>query len=80
MGERSTVKNLRSGEWCLSDFGWHDSYEAWVFAGKPTLLEQAHQQVKDVLANHNPLPLDESVERELDHIQKRASESTQNGD
>jgi trimethylamine--corrinoid protein Co-methyltransferase len=80
MGERSTIKNLRSGEWYLSDFGWHDSYEAWVSAGNPTLLDQARQQVKDILANHEPLPLDESIERELDHIQKRARESTQNGD
>jgi trimethylamine--corrinoid protein Co-methyltransferase len=80
MGERSTIKNLRSGEWYLSDFGWHDSYEAWVSAGNPTLLDQARQQVKDILANHEPLPLDESIERELDYIQKRARESTQNGD
>ena len=30
MGERSTVKNLRSGELYLNKFGWHDSYEAWI--------------------------------------------------
>ena len=79
MGERSTVKNLRSGEWYISKFGWHDSYKAWISAGKPTLLEEARQKVKHLLANHEPLPLDEQVERELDRIQERAREKTEIG-
>jgi trimethylamine--corrinoid protein Co-methyltransferase len=79
MGERSTVKNLRSGEWYISKFGWHDSYKAWINAGKPALLEEARQKVKHILAQHEPLPLDEHVERELDRIQERALEATENG-
>jgi trimethylamine--corrinoid protein Co-methyltransferase len=79
MGERSTVKNLRSGEWYLSKFGWHDSYKAWINTGKPTLLEEARQEVKHILANHEPLPLGEHQERELDRIQERALDAATNG-
>jgi len=79
MGERSTVKNLRSGEWYLNEFGWHGSYEAWVSAGKPTLLDEAREKVKHILAKHEPLPLEDHVERELDRIQERAREATENG-
>jgi trimethylamine--corrinoid protein Co-methyltransferase len=38
MGEPSTVKNLRSGEWYLSDFGWQGSYEEWHASGMPNSL------------------------------------------
>ena len=75
MGERSTVKNLRSGEWYLNKFGWHDSYEAWISAGKPTLLEEAREKVQHILANHEPIPLDEDVELELERIQEHAREA-----
>jgi trimethylamine--corrinoid protein Co-methyltransferase len=79
MGDRSTVKNLRSGEWYISKFGWHSSYEAWSAAGKPTLLEEARDKVQHILEDHEPLPLDDHVERELDLIQERAREASRNG-
>jgi trimethylamine--corrinoid protein Co-methyltransferase len=72
LGERSTVRGIRGGEWYVSQLGWHDTFESWMTAGKPTLLEEARQKVEQILANHQPLPLDEDVERELDRIQKRA--------
>ena len=72
LGERSTVRGIRGGEWYVSQLGWHDTFEAWEAAGKPTLLEEARQKVERILATHQPLPLNEDVERELDRIQKRA--------
>jgi trimethylamine--corrinoid protein Co-methyltransferase len=72
IAERSTVSGIRGGEWYISEFGLHDTYEAWEAAGRPTLLDQAREQVAQILATHEPLPLDEDVERELDRIQKRA--------
>jgi trimethylamine:corrinoid methyltransferase-like protein len=56
----------------VSQLGWHDSMEAWEAAGRPTLLEEAREKVANILATHEPLPLDGDVERELDRIQKRA--------
>jgi trimethylamine--corrinoid protein Co-methyltransferase len=70
--ESSTVMALREGEMYISQLGWHDSFEAWEAAGRPTLLEEAREKVRQILATHQVLPLDEDVERELDRIQKRA--------
>ena len=70
--ESSTVKALREGEMYISQLGWHDSFEAWEAAGRPTVLEEAREKVGEILATHQPLPLDDDVERELDRIQKRA--------
>jgi trimethylamine--corrinoid protein Co-methyltransferase len=70
--ESSTVDALREGEMYISQLGWHDSFEAWEAAGRPTLLEEASEKVRQILATYQVLPLDEDVERELDRIQKRA--------
>jgi trimethylamine--corrinoid protein Co-methyltransferase len=72
VGEHSTVAGIRSGEWYISRFGWHDTYEMWVDDGKPTLLQEARERVNNILAKHKPLPLGEEVERELGRIQARA--------
>jgi trimethylamine--corrinoid protein Co-methyltransferase len=74
--ERSTVAGIRGGEWYVSKFGLHDTYERWVEDGRPTLLEEARDRVTHILATHEPLPLDEDVERELDRIQKKAREQS----
>jgi trimethylamine--corrinoid protein Co-methyltransferase len=74
MGEPSTVKNLRSGEWYLSDFGWQGSYEEWHASGMPNLVDEARQSVENILKTHQKIPLSEEMERELDQIYKRAQE------
>jgi trimethylamine:corrinoid methyltransferase-like protein len=76
LSERSTVDGIRGGEWYVSKFGVHDTFEGWEAAGRPTLLEEAREKVQHILATHEPLPLDEDVERELDRIQKRAQAET----
>jgi trimethylamine:corrinoid methyltransferase-like protein len=68
----STVAGMRGGEWYVSRLGLHDTYEGWVAAGQPTLREELAEKVRQMLASHEPLPLDPDVERELDSIQKRA--------
>jgi trimethylamine--corrinoid protein Co-methyltransferase len=70
--ETSTAAAFREGEMHLSRLGWHDSFEAWEAAGRPTLLEEAREKVAQILADHQPLPFDEDVEKELDRIRKRA--------
>jgi trimethylamine--corrinoid protein Co-methyltransferase len=72
MGQPSTVKNMRAGEWYLSDFGWHGSYEEWIATGKPGLVQEARQKVEQILSSHKPLPLEEEVETELENIYQRA--------
>jgi len=75
LAEPSTVEGIREGRWYISDLGVHDTFEKWEAAGKPTLRDQAYETVEQILATHQPLPLDEDVERELDRIQKRAMEA-----
>jgi trimethylamine--corrinoid protein Co-methyltransferase len=76
LDRRSTVQAIRRGEWYLSKFGVHEPYDAWAAAGKPCLLDEARAQVAHILAMHEPLPLGEEVERELERIQKRAELSS----
>jgi trimethylamine--corrinoid protein Co-methyltransferase len=72
LAETSTVKGIRNGEWYVSKFGVHDTFEGWETAGRPLLLEEAREKVRQILAMHEPLALDHDVERELQRIQLRA--------
>jgi trimethylamine---corrinoid protein Co-methyltransferase len=72
LSEKSTRVNARSGEWYLSQLGWHDSYDAWTAAGRPDVLGEARARVEEVLATHVPLPLGDEVERELARLRLRA--------
>jgi trimethylamine--corrinoid protein Co-methyltransferase len=74
LDDRSTVQGMRGGEWYLPQIGLHDTFEAWEASGRPGLMEEMRQKVDGILATHEPLPLDEDAERELDRIQQRASE------
>jgi len=73
--ERSTHKSLRSGEWYIGSLGITDPYERWEEMGKPDVLQQARERVNKILAEHQPLPLDEAVEAEIKRIVKCAYES-----
>lgn len=75
LGERSTARRAHEGEWYISQLGVHDTFEGWDAAGRPTLVEEARDMVNQMLATHEPLPLDEDVERELQRIHTRAQES-----
>ena len=72
LSQRSTLDGINSGEWHVTDFGWHGSFEAWERAGKPELLDELRAQVADILQAHEPLPLGEDAERELERIASKA--------
>ena len=74
VGQPSTIKNMRSGEWYISDFGSQGSYEEWHNSGKPDLIQEARERIDQILSTHKPLPLNEEMERELDQIYKRAQD------
>jgi trimethylamine:corrinoid methyltransferase-like protein len=54
----------------------HDSYESWKASHREDFLEELREKVDQVLATHEPLPLDADVEEELDRICKRAREES----
>jgi trimethylamine--corrinoid protein Co-methyltransferase len=69
---RSTAKAIRRGEWYVSKLGVHQSCEGWEAAGCPGLLMEARDRVEQILATHQPLPLEEEVRVELERIRRRA--------
>jgi trimethylamine--corrinoid protein Co-methyltransferase len=50
--------------WMPRFFG-RDTWEEWEGAGRPEPRDLAHERVQQILAEHEPEPLDEDVEREL---------------
>jgi trimethylamine:corrinoid methyltransferase-like protein len=72
LGERSTRRNARSGEWFRAGLGRHDTHAAWVAAGRPDVLDDARERVTQILATHEPLPLGEDAVRELAALHDRA--------
>jgi trimethylamine--corrinoid protein Co-methyltransferase len=76
IGEKSTRAGARSGEWYLSNFGMHGSFEDWHAAGRPKVLEAAREVVEHILSTHEALPLSEEIERELIKLEGKAKEES----
>jgi len=72
--EDSTLKAMRGGEYFHPQIGHHDTFDSWLERGQPDILEEAHQRVHTLLADHEPLPLSPEVEAELIKIQEKAAE------
>ena len=75
LGEKSTIKNLRSGEWLIPRLGVHEPEKTWERSRKKDILDEACEKVEHILATHKPLPLGDDVEKELEKIYKRAQQS-----
>ena len=71
----ATLNAVRSNEWYINQLGVNASFEGWEAAGKPDVMQEAGGAVDRILAAHQPLPLDEEVDRELDRIRKKAADS-----
>jgi trimethylamine--corrinoid protein Co-methyltransferase len=67
LSQRHTADHMREALSLpvLSD---RDSYADWRRRGKLSRVEVARQQVRDILAGHQPLPLSESVRGEMEGI------------
>ena len=77
LAQRSTRDGMRSGEWHLGSLGFQGTYENWL-VNKPDILDEARQRIRQILDTHQPIPLDETVVKELKYTETRAWEmSTQ---
>jgi len=74
LDQPSTAAAIRDGEWYLGKMGMIDSFEEWETAGKRELVEDAREKVDQILSSHQPLPLDEEIDRELERIKKKAAD------
>ena len=72
LGEKSTIKNMRSGEWLIPRLGVHDPEHSWERSGRIDILDEAREVIEQVLRTHQPLPLGTEVEMELQKIYQRA--------
>ncbi len=70
--EPSTLSSNRGGEWFISELGVHESYDHWQAGGSRNFLEELKDRVDQILTHHEPLALDENVDRELNKICERA--------
>ena len=74
LGEKSTRKFMRSGEWLIPSLGVHDTEQSWERSGRKDILDEAREKVDHILKTHKSLPLDDHVQKELDKIYKKAQE------
>jgi trimethylamine--corrinoid protein Co-methyltransferase len=75
IGEPSTRRNIRAGEWLLSDFGNRDTFETWQAAGGLSTVEAARARVEEILAVERPPGLDDAQLDALRALAKRAAEA-----
>ena len=73
ISEPSTRANVRNGEFYLPALGVHMAQEAWVAAGRPSVVEEAGRKADELSASHQPLPLGDDIERELAKLCRRAA-------
>ncbi len=69
----ATRRATRGGEWYVDRIGVREPWERWEEAGRSDIVEEAGRVVAQTLADHQPLPMAEDVERELAALVARAS-------
>jgi len=72
LGQKHTMKYLRSGEVYLTKLAERGSWEAWENAGRLGFVERAQAEAEKLLREHQVPPLEAAQERELDALMKAA--------
>jgi trimethylamine--corrinoid protein Co-methyltransferase len=73
LGEKHTLDYFMKEHWRPSFFN-RESLPNWLRKGKKTLNEKLVAKAVDILKNHKPEPLPDSVRSDLDRIWERASQ------
>jgi trimethylamine--corrinoid protein Co-methyltransferase len=73
LGQKHTVRAIRSGEIMISRLAERSPWEAWEKGGKHSMLERAQAEAERILGQPQVPPLDETQERELDRIMVAAA-------
>ncbi|HEX9092085.1 MAG TPA: trimethylamine methyltransferase family protein, partial [Anaerolineales bacterium] len=72
LGQKHTLRYLRSGEVLLTDLAERGSWESWEKKGRQGMAERAQAEVERILQNHQVEPLSASQELELDEVLNEA--------
>jgi trimethylamine--corrinoid protein Co-methyltransferase len=78
LGMRSTADAIRNGEWFHPHLGLHGTLNSWKNDGRPTLLDEAHERIENLLRQHAPLPLSNEALKEFKNIELKARMQEQN--
>jgi len=68
LGQKHTMKYLKSGEVYLTRLAERGSWESWEKAGKTGLVGRAHAEAQRILREHQPPPIADAQDRELDKL------------
>ncbi|HSB65949.1 MAG TPA: trimethylamine methyltransferase family protein [Anaerolineales bacterium] len=72
LGQKHTMRYLRSGEVLLTSLAERGSWETWETHGRMGMAERAQAEAAKILKNHEVSPLTSDQERELDDILNEA--------
>jgi trimethylamine--corrinoid protein Co-methyltransferase len=72
LGQKHTMKYLRSGEVYLTKLAERGSWEAWESTGRIGFVERAQAEAERILREHHVPPLEDAQERELDALMSSA--------
>jgi len=71
LGKKHTRENWKKEYYVPKTFD-RLSYQDWERSGKPSVIEKAKKRVEELLVSHNPVPLNDSQEKEIRKILKEA--------
>lgn len=71
LAQKSTLKALHEGKFYLSQMGFHGTYEKWKASGMPDIVDEIQGITQDILKKHQPLPLDQAADYELERLERR---------
>jgi trimethylamine--corrinoid protein Co-methyltransferase len=71
LGKKHTRENWKKEYYVPKTFD-RLSYQDWERSGKPSVIEKAKKRVEELLVSQNPVPLNDSQEKEIRKILKEA--------
>ncbi len=72
LGQRHTMKYLKSGEVFMTKLAERTSWETWEKGGRQGLAERAQAEAERILRDHQVPPLEDAQEKELDALMAAA--------
>jgi trimethylamine--corrinoid protein Co-methyltransferase len=74
LGQKHTLKYLRSGEVFLTSLAERNSWEAWDNGGRKGAVDRAQAEAERILREHEVPPLEPAQEKELDALMQAAQQ------
>jgi trimethylamine---corrinoid protein Co-methyltransferase len=76
LSRTATRDAVRGGEWFMPRLGYHGTWDRFEAAGRPDILDEAHEEAFAAISGHQPLPFDDDVAAALDVLVREAEEES----